>query len=193
MKQHKCLALNKGFTPIRLMSPYEAVCKLYTGSAAGILLYGGDMVEIAWEAWFQRSQGRDWPEDQWFLNSQNGRVAVPRVIRYLKYNQIPKASVKLNRKNIYFRDAYRCYICGAEFDEDELSIDHIVPSSRGGKREWTNLITCCKKHNKDKGDKLLSELGWKPKFQPYAPKASNMSRLKSEIVESIEEWRYFGV
>lgn len=176
------------------MNPFEAVCKVYTGSAKGILLFEGSMVELPWEAWFARSQERsEWPEDQWFLSSQTGRVAVPRVVRYLKYNQIPKATIKLTRKNIYFRDSYRCYICGDEFEEDDLSVDHIVPSSRGGKREWTNLITCCKKHNRDKGDKLLSELGWKPKFAPYAPKASNMSRIKSEVFESIAEWQYFGV
>jgi 5-methylcytosine-specific restriction endonuclease McrA len=192
-KQMKALALNKGYVPIRLVSPYEAVCKIYTGASVGIVLIDGEMTELKWEAWFERSQTEDWPEDQWFLHSQQGRTAVPRVIRHLRYNMIPKASVKLNRKNIYFRDAYKCYICGKDFDEDELSIDHIIPSSRGGKREWTNLITCCKRHNREKGDKLLGELGWKPKFMAYAPKQSNMARLKSEILDNHEEWRYFGV
>jgi len=194
MERHmKTLCLNKGYVPVRLGSPYEAVGRLYSGSARAIYLENGGMVELGWDEWWERSQESVWEEDQWFFRATHGRVAVPRVIRYQKYNGIPKASIKLNRKNIYFRDGYKCYICGREFEEDDLSIDHIVPASRGGKREWTNLITCCKKHNKDKEDKLLSELGWKPKFQPFAPKGNNMSRIKGEVKESCDEWRYFGI
>ena len=189
----KTLCINKGYTPVRLGSPYEAVCKLYTGSSNGILLLDGTMIEMGWDDWYARSQGEDWPEGQWFLRSTHGRVAVPRVIRYLRYNQIPKSTIKLNRKNIYFRDGYRCYACGKEFDEDDLSIDHIVPDSKGGKREWTNLITCCKECNRKKGDKMLSDLKWKPKFMPYAPRGNNISRIKGEAGKSCDEWRYFGI
>ena len=192
-RKTKVLSLNKGWIPIRLGSSYNAICKVYTDAAKAITFEGDTMLELSWDEWYDRSQKNAWPADQWFLNSTSGRVAVPRVIRLLNYGGIPRTSIKLNRENIYFRDAYKCYLCGNEFDKRDLSIDHIVPSSKGGKLEWTNVITCCKKCNYEKGDKLLSQMNVKPKFAAREPKTSNIMKLKQQVLEKHFEWEYFGV
>jgi len=147
----------------------------------------------SWDEWASLSLQDVWPDDQEFINSTKQRFAVPKVIRALSYDKIPKHSIRLTRKAIYERDNYTCYICGKEFSERKLSLDHIIPTSRGGKNSWENLITCCSECNFRKGDKLLSELGIKARFQAYKPNISNIQRLKSTITTYDPAFALFGV
>jgi 5-methylcytosine-specific restriction endonuclease McrA len=188
--KRRALALNKSYLPLRLVNPYEAICKLYEGKVTAI---ASDQSEHTWDGWVEYSKNDQWPEDQWFLMSSSGRVAVPRIVRYVVYDKIPKARLKLNRRNIYERDDHTCYMCGNKYTEDNLSIDHVVPASRGGKRTWTNLATCCKSCNRKKANHLLSELKYKPKFMPYEPKSSNIAKIKSEAAHKFPEWKSYGV
>jgi 5-methylcytosine-specific restriction endonuclease McrA len=63
------------------------------------------------------------------------------------------------------RDAHRCAYCDGVGD----TIDHVVPRSRGGRHEWTNVVAACRRHNMQKGDRLLEELGWKLRTEPRVP------------------------
>ena len=190
----RVLCLNKSFTPVKIVSRNSAIVKFYGDTCKGITLHNGVMEEFSWYEWLDRSLSNDWPEDQEFIMSCSQRIAVPSVIRYLKYDKIPKRTHHPTRRSIYERDGHRCYICGKEFKESQLSLDHVVPLSRGGRGTWTNLVTCCMKCNFEKDDKLLSELKIKPKFTPYEPKVSNMALLKMDARRGYrEEWSYFGV
>jgi hypothetical protein len=167
---------------------------LYTGSAEAITIGNdGSYNGYGWDSWLDVSNKENWPTGQDFFGCQKGRVAIPRVIRYLHYDKIPKATLKLSRHNIYKRDNYTCYLCGEEHGASSLTIDHIIPVSRGGKNTWENLITCCQKCNWDKGDKLLSEIGKKPLFLAHKPHVSNIQRIKLEFGRDYDEWKFFGV
>jgi 5-methylcytosine-specific restriction endonuclease McrA len=94
----------------------------------------------------------------------------PSVIRLLKYVYIPFKKVTLSRTNIYRRDDYKCIYCG---DNDNLTLDHVVPKCKGGANTWTNLVTCCSDCNIKKGDKdldvWLKESGLKMRHKPFKP------------------------
>jgi 5-methylcytosine-specific restriction endonuclease McrA len=186
----RTLCLNKSFIPIRIINKYEAICKVFLGNATAITFEDGNYVELSFPFWSQRTI---WPDDQEFVHSATMKIAVPRTIRYLHYDKIPKSTLKLTRKSIYNRDHHICYLCGKEFNDRHLSIDHIIPVSRGGKNTWENMITCCVECNRNKGDQLLSELGIKPKFLAKRPVTSNIQRLKLEFGRDFEEWKFFGV
>lgn len=79
-------------------------------------------------------------------------------------------SAPCNRENIFARDKYHCQYCGKEFPRRELTLDHILPRSRGGKRSWDNLITSCHKCNIRKGNKTPQEAGMKLLSKPHEPK-----------------------
>ena len=82
----------------------------------------------------------------------------PSIIRVNKYVAgIDRHQVQLNRGNIFKRDGYRCAYCDSNQQKKELTLDHVVPQSKGGKNEWTNLITSCKKCNNNKGDMDVKE------------------------------------
>jgi len=188
----RILCLNKSYIPIRLTTKFSAIGKMYTEMASAIYINGDKWEEKNWDKWLQLSLKDVWKDDQEFINSIRQRIAIPKVIRYTKYDRIPKVTLRLSRKSIYERDKYTCYLCGEQFSEGKLSIDHVIPISRGGRNDWNNMATCCKNCNWKKEDKLLSELGIKPKFMPYKPQLSNIVKLKSSVIKYDPDWKLFG-
>lgn len=93
-------------------------------------------------------------------------VPIPSVIRLVKYVRVPyRARLPLTRRALLARDGHQCTYCNRHAD----TIDHVIPRSRGGKHEWENVVAACRRCNGRKSDKLLSELGWKPRVVPKAP------------------------
>jgi len=94
----------------------------------------------------------------------------PTVIRLLTYIVIPFKKVHLSRQNVFKRDDDKCVYCGSEND---LTIDHVIPRSKGGNNDWANLVTCCgtcnvKKCSKDV-DEFLIEYGLTMRHKPFKP------------------------
>lgn len=103
-----------------------------------------------------------------YVRSPSVQIPMPSVIRLKTFVKVPwKAKVALNRKNLVARDDGECQKVGCARRGD--TIDHVQPRSRGGRHEWTNVTLMCGKHNQEKGDRLLSELGWTLKHQPTLP------------------------
>jgi 5-methylcytosine-specific restriction endonuclease McrA len=191
----RVLSLNKSYLPIRLISKYDAIGKLYCNIAKAVIVESdGSYSELSFEELLKRSLTNNWADDQYFIEAVTQRVAVPRTIRLLSYDKIPRTSLRLSKRAVFNRDSHTCYICGKQFGENSLSVDHVIPVSRGGKTVWENLATCCKKCNEEKGNKLWSELSYKPKFKAYRPQpTSNMQKLKLNISTYFDEWKLFGL
>lgn len=94
----------------------------------------------------------------------------PTVIRLLKYIIVPFRKVNLNRQNIFRRDDHVCIYCGSK---EKLTLDHVIPKSKGGNNNWDNLVTCCGNCNVKKGDKdldsFLNECGLTMHHKPFKP------------------------
>ena len=100
------------------------------------------------------------------MEEQNGHILhaarvnmrVPSVIRLLEYRRIPHQTHALSRKNILLRDRNTCQYCGKVLAAGELTLDHVIPRSRGGNSTWENLVACCHTCNRRKGNRMLHEL-----------------------------------
>lgn len=90
----------------------------------------------------------------------------PLIIRLLKYIKFYTKSFSPTRNRIYKRDGYECVYCGSRM---QLTIDHVVPKSRGGKNEWTNLVTSCFKCNIRKSNRTPDEANMVMKHEPFVP------------------------
>lgn len=104
------------------------------------------------------------------VSSPSGSFYIPAVLRVPQLLQVMKRRrVKqcLSRKNILYRDGFTCQYCPSE---DDLTIDHVIPTSRGGKWEWENLVTACSRCNSRKGNKTLLQANMKLRKIPKAPK-----------------------
>src|SRR3954465_3529413 len=82
-------------------------------------------------------------ENGHFLHSARFSMRVPSVIRLLEYRRIPHQTRALSRKNILLRDRNTCQYCGQTFNSADLTLDHVIPRSRGGTSSWENLVACC--------------------------------------------------
>lgn len=94
-------------------------------------------------------------------------VDVPAIVRLVHIVRIPRwaRTPPLTRRAVLRRDGGRCAYCSEPAD----TVDHVVPRSRGGRHEWTNVVASCKRDNLVKADQLLSEIGWSLAFKPAAP------------------------
>lgn len=94
------------------------------------------------------------------------QMARPRVIRLLTYLYLPYRKINLSKPNVYKRDQYRCVYCGSEKD---LTLDHVLPKSRGGVNSWDNLVTCCRKCNARKDNNTPEEARMTMRTRPFTP------------------------
>jgi 5-methylcytosine-specific restriction endonuclease McrA len=108
-------------------------------------------------------------DSEYEIRSPNFIMKVPVVIRLLKYVHVPHRVVRFSRRNVMLRDRYSCQYCGKSFSSSALTLDHIVPLSRGGGTEWENVVTACKMCNVKKGNRTPHESGMYPLRIPKAP------------------------
>jgi hypothetical protein len=113
-----------------------------------------------------------------------GEFVRPLIIRLVNYVRFRRGGIKVGRRRVFKRDGYQCGYCGSK---KNLTIDHIIPRSKGGDNSWTNLVTCCNRCNNDKDDKTPEEAGMKLIVKVYEP--TIFSSVISEDVELI--WNSF--
>ena len=106
------------------------------------------------------------------------KYARPVIIRLLRYIRHYTRQLRANRNRIYKRDGYQCVYCGSH---KNLTLDHVIPKSRGGSNTWTNLVTSCQKCNLKKADKTPEEARMKLRQAPFAPTLVNENVTLSQI------------
>ncbi|MBN2057606.1 MAG: HNH endonuclease [Candidatus Saganbacteria bacterium] len=159
---HKVLVLNSTYAPINITSWRRAMVLLYKGKANGVA-FNGCMI--------------------------NGRLRLPEVIKLSNYVPLPFAEIVLSRKNLYLRDNHACQYCGRT--TGQMTIDHVIPRSRGGKDTWDNLVVCCARCNNRKGDRNLEEAGMRLSGVPYRP-PSNLYLQMTRLANVPQSWfEYF--
>lgn len=97
------------------------------------------------------------------------QLHLPSIVKLIKFVKIKYNSTQFSKYNVFLRDDFKCQYCGSVIAENALTIDHILPKSKGGKTTWTNVVTCCKKCNLNKGNKTLKECGYVLLSKPYKP------------------------
>jgi len=111
----------------------------------------------------------------------------PSVIRLNTYIAVPFKKIILTRKNILRRDHYRCAYCGR--GDITLTLDHIIPKSRGGEDSWENLVAACLPCNNKKGDQTPEEAMMKLRVRPYTP--NHIMFIKNSAGRLEEKWKPF--
>ncbi len=125
------------------------------------------------------------------IHSVNNQFQIPTVIRLLKYIYIPKKTIHLTRRNVLLRDKHICQYCGKEFATSDLTMDHIIPKASGGPTVWENVVTCCRRCNNRKGDKLPKEAGMKLIKKPEMPHKIIYLHIVRYIGRDMEKWKKY--
>ena len=131
-------------------------------------------------------------ENGHFLHSARVAMRLPSVIRLLEYRRIPHQTRALSRKNILLRDRNSCQYCNVILTSSELTLDHVVPRSRGGLSTWENLVACCHSCNRRKGNQMLHELRDMKLIREPRPFTLHTSRhIMRMIGGGDEQWRKY--
>jgi 5-methylcytosine-specific restriction endonuclease McrA len=111
-------------------------------------------------------------EGEWALHAESLTLARPVVIRLLAYVHIPRDAHrrKITRRAVFARDRWTCQYCGHK--RGNLTVDHVVPRSKGGQSTWDNIVTCCAPCNRRKGDRMPRQANMVPARAPKAPSAT---------------------
>jgi 5-methylcytosine-specific restriction endonuclease McrA len=159
------LLLNITYEPLRIINWKKAITLLCLGKVEVIEEYGRE------------------------IHSVSFTVKLPSVVRLLRLVRRPKTPVKFSRQNIYARDRYKCQYCGARFATEDLTYDHVIPKSRGGKTQWKNIVTCCIDCNRKKGGRIPSEASMKLVRKPKRPTWVPAIRITIGYREIPQTWR----
>jgi 5-methylcytosine-specific restriction endonuclease McrA len=147
------LVLNKHWMAIRVTDARRAFSLLFRNLAEVIHVDDGSYTGHDFDSWSEFSAAAHDMENHAFdwVRTVRFSIAVPKVIRLLGYDRLPRQDVKLNRRNIFARDRNQCQYCGDHYPTSELSLDHVTPRSQGGGSSWANLVCCCVACNSQKG------------------------------------------
>jgi 5-methylcytosine-specific restriction endonuclease McrA len=161
----KVLVLNASYEPLNITSWRRAVVLLIKGKA--------EQVE------------------------HNGRVVyadmpLPSVIRLRHYVRVPYKDIPLTRRNILHRDGNSCQYCG--YTGDDLTLDHVVPRSRGGGDSWENIVTACVRCNVKKGSRTPKESNMTLRINPHKPHSGLYFEVTKYIKSGVhKEWQKYVI
>jgi 5-methylcytosine-specific restriction endonuclease McrA len=174
------LVLNKHYAALRVVSVRRAFSLLFRQMAEVVHVERDEFLSYDLESWCDVSElkRRFEPDGHDWLRTVQLEIAVPRIIRLLFYDRLPRQQVKFNRRNIFARDQSRCQYCGKRFSTTELSLDHVVPRSRGGTSTWENVVCCCIQCNVRKGGRTPQEAHMRLITPPKRPRRSPVLRIK---------------
>jgi 5-methylcytosine-specific restriction endonuclease McrA len=184
------LVLNRFFQAVQITSVRRAFTLLYKGQVKAV---GKDYNTYDFENWQDIPVQ---PTDH-YVSTPTRNILIPHVVQLLRFDKVPRQEVKFSRGNIYLRDHNRCQYCGKRFTASELSLDHVVPISRGGRSSWDNVVCACLPCNVRKGNKLLSECEMQLIRHPARPKWHPLHRLQGrnypELWKSFLDEAYWNV
>lgn len=187
------LVLNKLFMAVHIVSVRRAFVLLCKELAEVVTLEDGQFMSYDFATWREVSEYRAAnfrrEEDDW-VRTASSQIQVPRVIRLLEYEKMPKQTVKFNRRNIFARDNNQCQYCGKRFATAELSLDHVLPRSQGGQSSWENIVCACVSCNVRKGGRTPKQAHMCLIRKPEKPKRSPMLNLKLTH-QKYQSWKTF--
>lgn len=172
--QELVLTLNKDYLATAVISARDAITALVSGKVSVIT----ESYELySFEEWTKITKYFEQDEDLYskypgIIRSPSIELFVPQVVIFKEseYTSPRIVNIRFSRRSILQRDHNKCQYCGINLRQNEASLDHIIPKSKGGTNSWKNLVTACIYCNAKKGDKLLSDIGWKLLQEPTEPK-----------------------
>ena len=174
------LVLNKHYMAVHVTSVRRAFGMVY-GEIAEIVSCEDDRYQsYDFDSWREVSEFRARYErhrHEW-VRCVRFEIAVPRIIRLLVYDKLPQAGVKLNRRNLFARDHNCCQYCGRRVATSDLSLDHVVPRSQGGRTTWGNVVCACTRCNVKKGGRTPAQARMSLIAKPLRPRRSPILTIK---------------
>jgi len=200
----RVLVLNKNWVPINVIDAFEAIQKVFKGRALCVDTSSYQTFDFEnWCLnWDDAIRMAKVAEDQRIVRANGMSLLLPEVIVCTEYRGFGfkvnhKRKPKFSRRNLYLRDRCVCQFCGKKFYTEDLTMDHVVPKSKGGKVCWTNIVLACTTCNNRKSNMTLAEAKMRLIRQPFEPKVDDLKlnpvdRLRMRIGRHVPKgWENF--
>jgi 5-methylcytosine-specific restriction endonuclease McrA len=183
------LVLNKCWQPIDTTTVFNAVCKVYCGKAQVV---HSDYSVFDFDEWVDNwSDARNVARivENRVIQTARLTLVAPEVIIHKYYTGYRQNQAKFSRRNLFERDKCTCQYCGLRLPSRDLTIDHVMPKSRGGQTDWTNVVVACVKCNTRKSNRTPAEAGMTLLAQPRQPHWSQThSAIRGNTPKSWEDF-----
>ena len=170
MNNERILVMNKGWSPIAVTTVRRGMSLVFREHAR--IVHHETFEMFSWERWLdQRSSplgdGEIVPSG--FIRTVSLKIELPQVITLSSYNGVPSRQIPFSRRTLFKRDGYQCQYCGVRPGTGALTIDHVMPRSRGGATDWLNCVVSCVRCNVRKGARTPDEAGLILHRHPFRP------------------------
>jgi 5-methylcytosine-specific restriction endonuclease McrA len=158
MNTTKALKLDSSFRPVEIIDSVEALVLCLIGKARAVENYSKEICSVA------------------------ESFKLPAVIALTRYVKYRFSHIACNKQNVLWRDQNQCQYCKKILPTEKLTLDHVIPKSRGGENNWENLVTACEKCNQRKGNRTTAVAKMFPLCSPSRPKDSILRTVKKENI-----------
>ena len=163
------LLLNSTYEPLKVISWQRAVGMVWVGKVEVLRSYESVLRAVSWS------------------------VAMPAVVRLHQFVRRHRARIAFSRRNVFLRDEHRCQYCRQHFPATELTCDHVMPRSRGGRTSWENVVTACGPCNRRKGNLTPDQAKMALSRTPIRPRILPGLVARIDDANAPEPWRDFLV
>jgi len=191
------LVLNRFFMAIHLVNVRRAFALLYRENAEVVDCEDGRFANYDFQTWCELSEYRSfemaeygrWTDGDW-VRCVSFAIQAPLIIRLKTFEKVPRPTMKYSRRHLFARDGHQCQYCGEAKPSSQLSVDHVMPRSRGGATTWENVVCSCITCNTKKGGRTPKEARMKLIRSPAKPKHNPLlvAKLKNPKYSS---WQSF--
>jgi 5-methylcytosine-specific restriction endonuclease McrA len=195
LAQREVLVLNKGWTAVGIVPLERAITMLFStykdGTPKAKIIDPQDFQQFTWADW----SAMKLKEGEEALKGAKQDFRIPEVIVLTRYEKFPQQKANFSRRTLFRRDNNQCQYCGCKPGSNELTLDHVLPRSRGGKTTWENIVCACVDCNSHKADRTPEEANMKlltipkkphlPICRQHAQKCASWSSFLSEMYWSV--------
>lgn len=182
--QHATLVLNRSWRPVHVTTVRRALCMVFRDAAR--IVEPESLATYSFAEWAEVPVGPGCLA----IRSPSLAVALPEVVLLQHYDRVPSHEAPFTRRNLFLRDDFTCQYCGLRGGTDRLSVDHVVPRSRGGPTSWENCVLACVGCNARKGDRTLKEAGLRLLRPPVRPRWSPYLNVRPS--QRMASWQRFA-
>ncbi|MFP6673679.1 MAG: HNH endonuclease [Pirellulaceae bacterium] len=180
--ERPALVLNRNWQPVNIASVARALVKVWNQTAR--FVDPDDFQLYDWSDW-ATLEPRSTSE---VIRTGSLVLRIPEVVVLTRFDRVAEQAVSFSRRNLYKRDKFTCQYCGAQPGPAELTVDHVIPRSKGGETSWENCVLACVDCNSHKANRTPAEAKMPLKRRPNRPR---WGPLFADHQRSIESWAKF--
>lgn len=181
LKHKRCLVLNKSWFPSNIASAHRSIRMALNGRS--VIIHPETLMAYSFDEWVKKGV-----EDDDHIQAGSLTFDIPKIIVTLYYDKIHMKGLPLTHANMYKRDGYKCWYCGSS---KNLTWDHVIPKSKGGKHKWNNVITCCFNCNNEKDNMDVEEFCQIKNYKVPKPISLSYFPWLIDFQNVPEGWRNF--